>query len=322
MIQKSKNLSALVAILVASATSGCSTEISQFAVGEVTTWKCDKEPSSKKEYVFKPYEYVIQAPADTIGIGGSDESRTSTILNTKDPLQKLPAGWVLSDSYSHEATDEGGFAISGTADNGEGGRLKQSLVLDGNTGKMNIKNGSETTILQCKRIGDWRKIMSSVMQGPGNSYLDKRLSSIPFLRKKAGDVEFSSELAKEANINNDHASVYGLLSPLPSSELTTQDSDLVETAKKRLIENDTSSYAVWEWNNSWQGSYYTDQEKSSRCSNLAGNPYQEGYKIISSTPQERIGGTGLTCHGTLHLLKKEGALQAAKPASLLPVYYD
>lgn len=52
MNQKSKKLTALVAILVASAASGCSTDISQFAVGEVTTWKCDKEPSSKKEYVF------------------------------------------------------------------------------------------------------------------------------------------------------------------------------------------------------------------------------------------------------------------------------
>jgi hypothetical protein len=322
MTQRGKNSSALVAVLVTSLTAGCNADISKIAVGEVTAWKCDKEPSSKKEYVFKPYEYIIQAPADTIGIGGAENYRSSTILNTKDPLQKLPAGWVLSDSYSYDATDEGGFAISGTADGGQSGRLKQSLVLNGSTGKMNIKNGAETTTLQCKRIGDWRKVMSSIKQGPGNAYLDKRLSSIPLLRKKAGDVEFSSEIAKEANINNDHASVYGLLSPLPSSSLTTQDSDLVEAAKKRLIENDASSYAVWEWNNSWQGSYYTDDEKSSRCSNLAGNPYQEGYKIVSSTPQERIGGTGLTCHGTLHLLKKEGTLQAAKPADLLPAFYD
>ena len=311
-----------LALCLTTSLAGCDLDPAKFAGGDVTTWKCDKEPGSKEEYAYIPYQYIIQAPADTIGVSGDGEYKSAVLLGTNDPSQKIPADWRIGAKYTFASTSDHGFAISGSAQ-GLRGSIKQTLALDGESGKMRVENGDSITNLKCTRVGNWKSAVQSVKSGPNIIYIEKRLSAVPFFRKKLGDLAFTSEVAKESSLNDDFGSVYGLLSPFPASSLATQESDLVETAKNRLIADDTSSYDVWEWNNSWEGgAFYTDEEKSSRCSNLSGSTYAEGYKIISSTPQDRIGGTNLTCHGTLHLLKKEGSLQAQKPADLFPMNYD
>jgi len=310
-------------LAVASLAAGCSADISHIASGYVATWKCDKEAGAKDSDVYIPYEYIIQAPGDLIGVAGTGDAKTSVVLNTKDSTQKLPVGWTLDRNFIHQSTDDGGFSISGRVQGLRGDSINQALVLVASTGKMRVQNGSITVNLICKRIGNWKTAISSVQHGPGVVYIERRLSNIPFLRKKVGEPAFTSEIAKESSQNEDYRSVYGLLSPLPTASLSTQEADLVETAKKKLIDSATSSYDVWEWNNSWQGGGdYSDEEKVSRCAALSGSTYDEGFKIVSSTPQDRIAGVNLTCHGTLHLLKKEGALQAEKHADLLPSNYD
>jgi len=313
-------MSGLASFVLACSSAGCSTDTTQLGSGDVVSWKCDKEPSSKDAYVYKPYEYFIQTAGDVIGVSGDDQYKTATLIETHDKNQVVPVGWTLESSFSYQKTANDGFTISGSTEGMGARQTKQSIVLNGANGKLRVQNGSYTTNLQCKRVGNWKSVTSGIRFGPNQSYIENRLSLVPFFRKKLGDPNFSGTVARESNQNDDHRSVYNLLSPLRSSDLNTQDRDLIESSKKKLIDNDSNSYDVWEWNNSWEGGYFqSDEEKSNLCRNMSGSTYAEGYKIVSSTPQDRIGGTNLTCHGTLHLLRKEGSLQADRPSPLIPV---
>ncbi len=315
-----KRLTGLASLFLVCTSTGCSIDTTQLGAGDVVSWKCDKEPSSKDTYVYKPYEYFIQTPGDVIGVSGADQYKAATLLVTHDKSQVVPVGWTLESSFRYEKTANDGFTISGSTEGMGGSQTKQSIVLNGSNGKLRVQNGSYTTNLQCKRVGNWKSATSGIAFGPNQVYIESRLSLIPFFRKKLGDASFSGAVARESNQNNDHRSVYNLLSPLRSSDLSTQDRDLIESSKKKLIDSDANSYDVWEWNNSWEGGYFqSDEEKANLCRNLSGSTYAEGYKIVSSTPQNRIGGRNLTCHGTLHLLRKEGSLQADRPSALIPI---
>lgn len=312
-----------VAALTGVLSSCSSTNFASLAQGDVTAWKCDKPKTSKDQYYYVPYNYIIQTPGDIIVASENDGSQRSTILNTSDADQSLPQSWILASSYTFEKTKDNGFFVSGNAKGYDGKSVKQELLLNPVGGKLKIQNGGNTTYLECSRVGNWKQILSNPKFGPNNEYINSRLSYIPFFRKKIGDPEFASAVAKIAFQNEDYQSSYNLLSPLPAEKLTIQVRDIIESSKKKLIDQDTSTTDVWEWNNSWQGSYYSDEEKAERCRNMSTSTYSmDGYKIINSTSQDRIGGTGLTCHGTLHVMKKEGALQTDKPADLLPTYYD
>jgi len=318
-------LSKATAVLAfAGSLASCSSSnLSSVAQGDVTAWKCSKPKSSKEEYHYVPYNYIIQTPGDTIGVSETENSQRSVIFNTNDPEQALPQSWLVGSGYTFEKTKDNGFHVSGNAKSYDGKSIKQELLLNPATGKLKVQNGTASSYLECSRVGNWKGILSSPKFGPGNEYIESRLSAIPFLRKKLGEPGFTSDVAKASFQNEDYKSAYNLLSPLPSDKLTIQVKDIIESSKKKLIDQDTSTMDVWEWNNSWQGSYYSDEEKAERCRNLSTSTYSmEGYKIINSTSQDRIGGTGLTCHGTLHVMKKEGALQTDQPAELLPTYYD
>lgn len=317
-----KRLTATAILSLAGVVAGCTAETAQIGAGDVVTWKCDKEPGSKETYVYKPYEYFIQTAGDLIGVSGTGQYKSATLLASRDNGQSLPAGWTLESSFNFEETSDNGFTISGSTEDMRGGQSKQSLVLNGTNGKLRIQNGSYTTNLKCKRVGNWKNTITNISYGPNQTYVEARLSVIPIFRKKLGDPSFTAAVARESNQNNDHKSVYSLLSPLRTTDLTTQEKDLIESAKKKLIDSDSNSYDVWEWNNSWQGGsgyFQTDEEKGRLCRQMSGSTYVDGYKIVSSTPQDRIGGTNLTCHGTLHLLRKEGSLQAERPSKLLPM---
>jgi len=301
--------------------TGCTGDTSQIGAGDVVTWKCDKEPGSKETYVYKPYEYFVQTDGDVIGVSGSNDYKSTLLLETHDKGQTIPASWTLESSYDFEKTADNGFTISGSTEGMRGKSISQSIALNGANGKLRVQNGSYTTTLKCKRVGNWKAAISESTHGPNETYINSRLSMVPFLRKKLGDPSFSAAVARESNQNDDHKSVYSLLAPLRSADLTTQEKDLIESAKKKLIDGDSNSYDVWEWNNSWEGGTYfqTDDDKANLCRNMSGSTYAEGYKIVSSTSQDRIGGTNLTCHGTLHLLRKEGSLQADRQSPLIPL---
>ena len=311
------------ATLAALALTACSTTTTtNIATGGVTAWKCEPPATKKNEYVYTPYNFIIQAPGDIIAGSTSESKSTTVILNTSDK-QELPDQWRISQGYSYKSLDDGGFAVTGNSKDYSGKSINQSISLNPVNGKLRIENGSTKSYLECKRAGNWETLLANVTTGPGKDYLGKRLSQIPFLRSKAGDYVFNQELAKEAYARNDFKSAYNLLAPMPVDKLTTEERDILETSKNKIIENDTSTYNAWEWNNSWQGGIsYTDEEKSSRCNSHSSSPSQEGYSIISSTPQDRIAGYNLTCHGTLHLMKKQGTLSPDKPAELFPAYYD
>lgn len=319
-----RKVAGLLAVLISSTAAGCSTDTSQLAQGDTTTWKCEKETKTKKGYVFIPYDYVIQTAGDTIGVNGIDQSKSSVVLHTEDQEQKLPPSWTLDGNFTYEGTKDRGFTITGKTDNMIGGSIKQSLILNGSNGKMRVQNGTTITNLKCSRVGNWKTAINGTKRGPNAAYIEMRLSTIQFLRKKIGDPDFTSAVARQSNQNDDYQSVYSLLAPMPTSSLTRQETDLTESAKKKLIDEDTNSYDVWEWNNSWQGGemFQSDEDKAARCNAKSGTTNNDGYKIVSSTPQDRIGGVNLTCHGTLHLLKKEGALPAEKHAELFSMVYD
>lgn len=319
-----RKVAGLLAVLISSTAAGCSTDTSQLAQGDTTTWKCEKEPKTKERYVFIPYDYIIQTAGDVIGVSGLDQGKVSLVLHTEDPEQKLPPSWTLGSDFTYEGTKDRGFTIIGKTNNVRGGGIKQSLILNGSNGKMRVQNGSVTTNLKCSRAGNWKTAINGTERGPNATYVEMRLSTIQFLRKKIGDPGFTSAVARQSNQSDDYQSVYSLLAPMPTSSLTRQETDLIESAKKKLIDGDANSYDVWEWNNSWQGGtiFQSDEDKSARCNALSGTTNNDGYKIVSSTPQDRIGGENLTCHGTLHLLKKEGALPAEKHAELFPMDHD
>jgi len=302
--------------------NGCSIEANKFAQGQVTTWRCEKEKNTKDSYVYVPYEYIIQAPGDVLAISSLNNYEKSIILYTTDSDQNLPVSWIVGNGYSFKSTDDKGFSINGSLEGYDGKATNQVLILNGKTGKLYVKDGQTTSNLKCTQIGDWKEKLKTVKYGPGLGYLEERLSVLSPLRKKVGDPIFSSQLAKEKSTKNDYSSVYGLLSPLKSSTLSRQEIDLTETAKNKLIEEDSDSYDVWVWNNSWhyQGRSWelSDDEKAYNCSKMSGSRNPNGYQIISSTPQDRIGYKGLVCHGTLNLLRKEGSLNAEIPSRLFP----
>jgi len=306
-------------VLASVSLTSCSFDANKIAEGEVTTWKCGKGKSNKDSYSYVPYEYIIQSPGDILAISGSGNDRSSIILHTNDSDQSLPVSWVLADRYSFKSTDDRGFAITGSVEGYDGNPIKQALILNGRTGKLFVKDGLTTSNLECTPIGDWKEKINLVKKGPGMEYLEQRLSSLPLFRKKTGDPNFNSKLAKEASGNDDYKSVYELLSPLKSSELSKQDMDLSESAKNKLIENSSNSYNAWEWTGgfTWTGSVgLTTEEMREYCRSFSSSPSTEGYQIESSTPQDKIVYSGVTCHGTLHLLKKEGSIQAEKPLLL------
>lgn len=305
--------------MVSASLASCSLDANKIAQGEVTTWKCDKGKSNKDSYAYVPYEYIIQSPGDTLAISGSDNNRSSIILHTNDSEQSLPVSWVLADRYSFKSTNDRGFAITGSVEGYDGKPIKQTLILNGRTGKLFVKDGLTTSNLECTQIGDWKEKINLVKKGPGMGYLEQRLSNLPLFRKKTGDPDFNSKLAKEASSNDDYKSVYELLSPLKSSELSTQDVDLSQSAKNKLIENSSNSYNVWEWTGGYTWIGYVDltrEQMQDYCRSASSSPSSEGYQIASSTPQDKIVYSGVTCHGTLHLLKKEGSIQAEKPLLL------
>lgn len=307
--------------MLAVATSSCSSEqLSGLAPGQVSAWKCEPLPADRDKYVFVPYNVFVATPGDIVGASMNDSGGSTVILKSFD-AQQAPADWIVSDTISYKALENGGFAFEGFAKNYNGRSYKQALSLDPVAGKLRVQSDQTTSFLKCNRIGNWEGALANVTSGPGRDYIKKRLSKVAFFRPKLGTNDFNAGLAREAYARNDYLSAYHLLAPLPTDNLTTQDKDIIESSKAKIVEGSTITQDVWEWNNSWQGNtFMSDQEKSQRCSAMSGSPNQDGFTILSSTPQDRIGGYNLTCHGTLHLIQKKGELSASTNPDLFPDY--
>ncbi len=302
--------------------SGCSAlDLSQSAQGDVTAWKCSQSDNPKDEYPLKPYEYIIATPGDLIAVANYDNSQQSVILKTNDRNQPLPAGWIIDSKYTFEDTKAGGFVIYGSTKGYDDKPLKQELALNTENNKLKTQSGERLSYLKCERVGNWKSIFSNHKSGPGLAYIESRLSQIPMFRKKIGEPEFTSKVAIASFDIEDYKSAYSLLSPLPTDKLSTKEKDLVEASKNKLIDQDTSTVDIWSWNRSWNVSgsvFYTSEQMSNFCSGISSSTGNyEGYQIISSAPQDRIAARGLTCHGTLHVMKKQGSLQSDKAAELI-----
>jgi hypothetical protein len=252
-----------------------------------------------------------------------EEGNLSVILSTEDKEQKMPLSWILSPSYTVEKTKNGGFSVNRNKDNNQ-----EFFSLNPTSGRATIKNYNQTSFLSCKRIGSWKAPFETIKSGPPLEYINGRLSGISYLRKKVGSYDFNSILVAGSSKGEDYQSVYSLLSPLSTENLTMEQKDLIESAKQKMIDSDTLSSSIWEWNGGLRvhsDAPFLDPSDPSlfgieyhyhTCRRISESPQRDGFTILNSTPQEKISAKGVTCYGTLHLIKKQGSLRPQSSAEL------
>ena len=249
-----------------------------------------------------------------------NDASTGGIIIKSDDKQDLPNSWQFTDSTVFTINEkDNSWQLSGNVEEARG-NTKMRIDFEPKGSVLKIQIGKSIVTGKCERTSNWRDLLAQAKTGVSASYVENRLSTVPFGREKVGTIDFNRLLAKAAYDKEDFKMAYTLLSPLNPTLLSMQDKDIIETSKSNLVHQSADTRDVWEWNHSWQtqgGNYYLQDFMVSACNAMSESPQIVDYSIVSSTPQDRIGASGLTCHGTLHVIKKEGQLQSDKKNNIL-----
>lgn len=281
----------------------------------------------------KDIEYIIKLGSEYVIVNPTNEwSRNSFLVSREIP--NTPKNWLFRGIPVKTATDEG-FEIEDKRPD----RHIKMVNFKTKIGALTVnygRNTLKTTSITCKPYEDLPKLLSAANNFPVE-YLTLRQNNISFLNPRLGQKDFNL-LLYAAIKPKEHStySVYNLLSNLPDSSLTGDQSLAMKEARDKLIEANSSEVEVWEY--SGRVRYYwefaNEKGEAERLSIAWCNDQQhsntsnytsKGYKIVSSTPEQRSSGGFVRedypdgrffgyvnykaeCNGTNYKLRKTGGV--------------
>lgn len=286
----------------------CSTVIATTLQKPKSVWKCGKK-SNNLSYIFKTGdEYIIGFPENTLSIN-------SILISSLD--QKLPKRWKLLGPWESNTINKLEVLDSGFKYSNSSGSEGMTTTFDAKKGLLTeteLFSSSAPRSVKCIKV-DWGTATSEIggaLSGVPLKYLLLRSRMVELLNPKLGDKSFNIELAYYlTDIKNGEYSVYKLLSSLDRKDLTTENIDAMEQAKKKLLSSSSDEKSIWE--SSGMFTFYRDRVSEDAAREQCNRPSEnlayytnDGYEIISSDSVTKDMGYGTSCQGTFYLLKKEG----------------
>ena len=330
----------VVAVAVAAIGSGAVVASLILGIGsnrKAELFKCSTD--KEIEYIVKSGpEYLIVNPGDEWGRNSFLVSQQVSVLPTNWRFRGIPIKSVSAQGFDLEETRADPF-IKAVKFNAVTGSLSVSYAPDG------IKPWT----LVCKPEGNLENLQALANNVPVE-YLLNRKSEFDLINPRLGQQGFNKSLYQIVKSKKHSAySIYSLLSGLPESQLTGEESIAMKEARDRLIQDNSSEMQIWvfagTWRYSWE--YPGEKEETNQLSNKWCNDQQyatvgeytsKGYKVVSSSPEIRSTGGWIkqlypdgrfsgyvnyqaACDGTRYNLKKEGTVDVDNENTAAG-YYD
>ena len=294
----------------------------------------------------KEIGYIVKSGPEYLIINPKDEWGRNSFLVSKEP-QVIPKNWlfrgipiksVTAQGFNLEETRADPF-IKTVSFNAATGSLSISYVPDG------IKPWNAI----CKLDNGLEKLQALANNVP-LEYLLKRKSEFGLMNPRLGQKAFNQALYNVVKgRKNSTYSVYTLLSALPESQLTGEESIAMKEARDQLIQANSSEMQLWMYAGTWRYSweYPGEKEETNQLSGKWCNDQQyatvdeyrsKGYRVVSSSPEIRSTGGWIkqiypdgrfsgyvnyqaSCDGTRYNLKKDGSVDA-DDENTAAGYYD
>lgn len=282
-------------------------------------------------------ELIVQSGAEYILAFPSVNHLTNSHLVSQEAQQGglLPARWRFENS-AIVAADAHGFQLRFAAEQG-GGTLTFSSSSGELQGRPNSAEQGSSAVRRCQRLA---ALPASVAQfnGVPIDYLQQRPWPVPLLNPTLNQSGLRLMLARTiAGRRGSDYSYYKLVAPLPRSVLTPADEERLQSARKALASEPSSTETLWGYSGNSSATWEYSNERSEAeqhaatwCAQQSEGSLQahlsDGYQIMSSTPQSRESGRlkhlypdgrfagyvnyTASCAGTQYTLRKEGDLSA------------
>jgi len=283
----------------------------------------------------KDIEYIIKSGSEFVIVNPSNEWSRNSFLVSRE-VQDVPKNWLFR-GIPVKASTHDGFQIEDTKPD----RHIKLAAFNAGTGVLTVNYGRstlKTSSITCKPYTDIPKLVLAANNVPVE-YLTLRQNNISLLNPRLGQKDFNL-LLYAAIKSKEHStySVYHLLSRMPDSSLTGDQSLAMKEARDKLIDANSSEVEVWEYSGtgrySWQ--YPNEKGEAERLSiawcndqqySSTGDYTSKGYKIVNSTPEQRSSGGYVRenypdgrfagyvnytaeCNGTNYKLRKTGGVDA------------
>lgn len=294
----------------------------------------------------KEIEYVVKSGPEYLIVSPGDEWGRNSFLVSQE-TQAIPRNWLFRGIPIKSATAQG-FELEET----RADPFIKTVSFNAATGLLSISYAPDRIkpwSAVCRPDGSREKFQALANNVP-LEYLLKRKSEFGLINPKLGQKAFNQALYNVVKDKEHSAySVYTLLSALPESQLTGEESIAMKEARDQLIQANSSEMQLWTYAGTWRYSWEYPGEKE-EANQLSGkwcngqqygsiNEYRsKGYRVVSSTPETRSTGGWIkqvypdgrfsgyvnyqaSCDGTRYNLKKDGSVDA-DDENIAAGYYD
>lgn len=302
------------------------------AAAFVTTAVLKRETNVYKCSADKDIEYIAKSGSEYLIINPSkDWSINSFLVSSESP--QIPKNWHFYGMKTEAATNSG-FKLKAP----EAKPYIRSVVFDATKQEVAVSYGPTQLKLWkaiCRLGTDLDKVRLAANNAP-IEYLLLRNKVVPFLNPALGQKDFNLSLYNSLRTKKHSTySVYKLLSGIQSTLLTGDQNLEMQSARRQLIDQNSSQTNIWEFDGSFRYWWEYPNEKAEAelharkwCQDMQYSSLSDyttqGYKIVSSksevTPSGwtqhnytdgRFGGYvryAVNCNGTRYELKKEGTV--------------
>lgn len=291
-------------------------------------------------------EYVVKSGPEYLIVNPRDERGRNSFLISQE-ARAIPKNWLFRGIPIKSVTGQGFDLEETRAD-----PFIKTISFNAPTGSLSISyaaDGIKPWNTICKPDSSLEKLQALANNVP-LEYLLKRKSEFNLLNPRLGQKAFNQALYNAVKGRRNSAySVYTLLSALPESQLTGEESIAMKEARDQLVQNNSSEIELWIFDGTWRYSweYPGEKEETNRLSGEWCNDQQyatvdeyrsKGYRVVSSSRETRSTGGWIkeiypdgrfsgyvnyqaSCDGTRYNLKKDGSIDV-DDENTAASYYD